>query len=121
LAFGSWLRRNRRRRDAREQLQAAQAIFETLGVSPWMERAQAGIRASGGTSHRRDTLVFDQLTPQEVQVARLITEGMTNRDAATHLYLSPRTIEFHLRNIYTKLGITSRTELARLEYEGKLA
>lgn len=121
LAFGSWLRRNRRRRDAREQLQAAHAIFESLGASPWQERAQAGIRATGGTSRLRDTLVYDQLTPQEVQVARLITEGMTNRDAATHLFLSPRTVEYHLRNIYTKLGITSRTELARLDHEGRLA
>ncbi len=112
LAFGEYLRRVRRRVDAREHLRAAHAVFEQLGAGPWAERTVQELRASGETARRRDRANDAELTPQERQVATLVRQGLSNRDAASQLFLSPRTVDFHLRNVFAKLGITSRAELA---------
>jgi DNA-binding CsgD family transcriptional regulator len=117
LAFGEFLRRTRRRVDAREHLRAALDGFEALGATPWAERARVELRASGQTARRRDPSTRIELTPQELQVAHVVAEGLSNRDAAARLFVSPRTIDFHLRNVFTKLGITSRVELARLDLD----
>jgi DNA-binding CsgD family transcriptional regulator len=115
LAFGEHLRRARRRVDARTHLRAALAVFDDLGAAGWAERARTELRASGETARRRDADTDTSvLTPQELQVATLVARGLPNRDAAAQLFVSPRTIEFHLRNIFGKLGITSRAELARI-------
>ena len=114
LALGEYLRRNRRRTDARVPLREALDTFETLGASFWAERARQELRASGETARRGADLVATELTPQEAQVAALVRQGLSNKDVAARLFISPRTVDFHLRNVYTKLGITSRTELAAL-------
>ena len=114
LAFGEWLRRNRRRVDARGHLRAALAIHEELGAAPMAERAAQELRASGETARRRDVSTTTDLTAQERQVAALVQQGLSNKDAAARLFVSPRTIDFHLRNVFTKLGVTSRGELAQV-------
>jgi ATP/maltotriose-dependent transcriptional regulator MalT len=115
LAFGSHLRRVRQRVVARDHLRAALEAFESLGSTPWAERARTELRASGETARRRDPSTINQLTAQELQVVRLVARGMTNREVATQLFVSPRTIDFHLRNVYSKLGIASRNQLAALD------
>jgi DNA-binding CsgD family transcriptional regulator len=115
LALGERLRRAHRRADARTHLRAALDRFEAIGAEAWAGRARAELRASGERARRRDPSTLDQLTAQEVQIVQLVAEGRTNRDVAGQLFLSPRTIDFHLRNVFRKLGITSRTELARMD------
>jgi DNA-binding CsgD family transcriptional regulator len=116
LNWGERLRRSGRRVDAREHLRAAHDVFELLGAEPWAERARAELRASGETARRRNLSTLDELTPQELQVLREIAAGATYRQAAQSLFLSPKTIEYHLHKIYRKLGIESRHQLvARLE------
>ena len=100
--------------ESREHLRAAFAGFEALGAEPWAERAAAELRASGETARKRDPSTIDQLTPQELQIVRFVAEGLSNKEVAAQLYLSPRTIDYHLRNVFAKLGITSRTQLAHL-------
>jgi len=117
LLFGEFLRRERRRVEAREHLRAALERFERLGATPWAERARAELRASGETARKRDPSTLLQLTPQELQVARFVAEGLSNKEVAAQLFLSPRTVDAHLRNVFSKLGITSRTQLARLDLE----
>jgi DNA-binding CsgD family transcriptional regulator len=117
LLYGEALRRARRRVDAREHLRAAFTTFEQLGASPWAERAGTELRASGETARQRDPSTLDQLTPQELQIVRFVGQGATNRDVAAQLFLSPRTIDYHLRQIFTKLGISSRAELIRLHVD----
>jgi DNA-binding NarL/FixJ family response regulator len=85
-----------------------------VGTPLWEERAEAELRATGETARRRDPSLLDQLTPQELQIAGLVSDGMTNREIAARLYLSPRTIDYHLRKVFSKLGLSSRTELARM-------
>jgi DNA-binding CsgD family transcriptional regulator len=114
LLFGEHLRRQRRRADARSQLRAALDAFESFGAAPWADRARAELRATGETAHKRNPSALSQLTPQELQVARLVGEGLSNKEAAAQLFLSPRTIDAHLRSVFAKLGVTSRTQLARL-------
>jgi DNA-binding CsgD family transcriptional regulator len=114
LLYGELLRRQRRRSDARVPLRNALATFEQLGTQPWAERARSELRASGEAARRRDPSTIDQLTPQELQIARFVAEGLSNKEVAAQLFLSPRTIDYHLRNVFAKLGITSRTQLARL-------
>ncbi|HET9420677.1 MAG TPA: helix-turn-helix transcriptional regulator, partial [Nocardioides sp.] len=113
LVVGERLRRARRRKDAREQLREAVAIFDQLGAAPWAERAAAELAATGETAHRRHAGAAESLTPQELQVATLLTDGHTTREAATALFLSPKTVEYHLRKAYLKLGVNSREALAR--------
>jgi DNA-binding CsgD family transcriptional regulator len=115
LAYGEFLRRARRRVDAREQLRAALTILEDVGAAPLAERARTELRASGETARRRDDSTVTKLTAQERQVARHVAQGLSTRDVAAQLFLSPRTIDFHLRNVFAKTGISSRTELARLD------
>jgi DNA-binding CsgD family transcriptional regulator len=111
LAYGECLRRARDRTLAREQLRAALATFERLGADPWADRARNELKASGETLRRRDPTSLDELTPQELQVAHLLAAGRTTRQAAAALFLSPKTVEYHLRHVYIKLGIHSREEL----------
>jgi DNA-binding CsgD family transcriptional regulator len=119
LTYGEFLRRARRRVEAREHLRTALEVFETLGATLWAERAQVELRASGQTARKRDPSTRAELTPQELQIARFVAEGHTNREVAAQLFLSPRTIAFHLRNVYRKLGISSRTALARIELDSE--
>lgn len=112
LAYGSRMRRLKRRVDARPHLRAALATFERLGAVPWADQAAAELRATGETAQRRSATGLDHLTPQELQVARMLAGGRTTREAAAALFLSPKTIEYHLRNVYLKLGVRSRSELA---------
>ena len=114
LLYGEWLRRERRRTDARPHLRVALEAFEQLRVSPWAERARSELRASGETARRRDTSTRDQLTPQELRVADLAAGGMTNAEIGAQLFLSPRTIDYHLRKVFAKLDIASRSDLARV-------
>ncbi|MFI7441822.1 helix-turn-helix transcriptional regulator [Nonomuraea indica] len=115
LLYGEWLRRARRATDARTQLRAALQAFEQLGAVPWAERARTELRATGESVLTRAAPdVLDRLTPQELHVARLAAQGLTNRDIGARLFISPRTAGYHLSNAYHKLGINSRTELARL-------
>jgi ATP/maltotriose-dependent transcriptional regulator MalT len=117
LAFGEFLRRARRPREARQHLRAALDGFEALGGELWAERARVELRASGQTARRRAADTRDQLTEQELQITHFVAQGLSNREVAAQLFLSPRTIAAHLRNIFRKLGISSRTELARLHLE----
>jgi DNA-binding CsgD family transcriptional regulator len=117
LLYGEHLRRSRRRTDARSQLRAALDSFERLGAEPWAERARSELRASGETARKRDPSTLSQLTPQELQVAHLVADGLSNKEVAAQLFLSPRTIDAHLRSVFAKLGITSRTQLARLHVQ----
>jgi DNA-binding CsgD family transcriptional regulator len=117
LAFGEFLRRARRSRDAREHLRAALDGFAALGAELWAERARVELRASGQSARRRVADTRDQLTEQELQIAHFVAQGLSNREVAAQLFLSPRTIAAHLRSIFRKLGISSRTELARLHLE----
>jgi DNA-binding CsgD family transcriptional regulator len=114
LLYGEHLRRLRRRTDARVHLRAALEAFERFRAEPWAERARTELRASGETARRRDPMTVDQLTPQELQIARFVAQGLANKEVASQLFLSPRTIDSHLRNVFAKLGIKSRTQLARL-------
>jgi DNA-binding CsgD family transcriptional regulator len=113
LAYGTRLRRQRPAA-ARSELRAAADTFTALGARPWAERADSELRAAGESRRRAKDDGIDQLTPQELQVARLVAEGLSNRDIAARLFLSPRTISTHLYRIYPKLGVASRTELATL-------
>jgi DNA-binding CsgD family transcriptional regulator len=113
LLYGEWLRRERRRTDARGHLRTALELFRTLGAVPWAERAEAELRATGETARKRDMSAVEQLTPQELQIAGLVSEGLSNKEIAAQLFLSPRTVDYHLRKVFTKLGITSRAELIR--------
>jgi DNA-binding CsgD family transcriptional regulator len=112
LLHGARLRRARRRSDARELLRRALDCFERLGARPWADLAAAELEATGETVARRDGDERDALTPRELQIALLLGEGRTTRETAAALFLSPKTVEYHLRHVYTKLGITSRVELA---------
>ena len=113
LAYGERLRRARQRINAREQLRIALATFERLDARPWAERARAELAASGETLRRTDPSTLDELTPQELQIALLLASGKTTREAAAAFFLSPKTIEYHLRHVYRKLGVSSRDGLAR--------
>jgi DNA-binding CsgD family transcriptional regulator len=116
LLYGEWLRRARRKTDARDHLHAALETFERLGAAPWADRARAELHAAG--TPRASTTVtanpgpLTQLTPQELQITRLAAHGLSNRDIAAQLFLSPRTIGYHLYKAYPKLGIATRAELA---------
>ncbi|WP_329002641.1 LuxR C-terminal-related transcriptional regulator [Kribbella sp. NBC_00709] len=112
LAYGAWLRRVRRRIDARTQLRLAVEGFDALGARGWADQAAAELKATGETARRRVPSTADELTPQERQIAVLLADGNSIREAAARLFLSPKTVEYHLRKVYTKLGIHSRTELA---------
>jgi DNA-binding CsgD family transcriptional regulator len=111
LAYGARLRRAGLRVRARERLRAAHETFDALGAKPWADLARAELAATGETARRRDAAGLDELTPQELQISLLLAEGRTTRETAAALFLSPKTIEYHLRNVYRKLAIRSRDEL----------
>jgi DNA-binding CsgD family transcriptional regulator len=114
LAYGEVLRRSGRRVDARGFLRASLETFDELGAAPWSDRARRELRASGETARARDTSMALDLTPQEQHVVRLVKQGLSNRDVAGRLFLSPRTVEYHLSHVYQKLGVRSRGELVGL-------
>src|SRR5262249_52761628 len=105
LLYGEWLRRDRHRREARQHLRRAADLFRQVGAPPWEERAEGELRATGEKARKRDPSTLDELTPQELQIAGLVASGMTNRQVAEQLYLSPRTIDYHLRKVFSKLGL----------------
>jgi DNA-binding CsgD family transcriptional regulator len=111
LAYGEWLRRHRRALESRDHLRVARDMFDALGAIPWSERARRELRAAGETSRHRDPDARDQLTPQELQIAQLAADGLTNREIGQRLYLSHRTVSSHLHRIFPKLGIAARSEL----------
>jgi DNA-binding CsgD family transcriptional regulator len=113
LAYGSRLRRSRQRIRARVELRAAIDAFDRLGADPWAELARIELAASGERARRRGESALRQLTPQELQVAMLLAERRTTREAAAALFLSPKTVEYHLRNIYRKLDVSTRDELIK--------
>ncbi len=113
LCFGERLRRAGRRVEAREQLRAALATFERLGATPWEDRARTELRASGERLRRRELDEAEELTPQELQIAIHVAEGKSNKDVGAALFISHKTVEFHLGRIYRKLSIHSRGELIR--------
>ncbi|HEY2443929.1 MAG TPA: AAA family ATPase [Streptosporangiaceae bacterium] len=112
LAYGERLRRARNRVLAREQLRAALDVFERLDARPWADRARTELAASGETRRQRGPSTIDELTPQELRIALLLAGGKTTRETAAALFLSPKTVEYHLRHVYQKLDIHSRDELA---------
>jgi DNA-binding CsgD family transcriptional regulator len=111
LTYGEWLRREGRRVDAREQLRDAHDVFSSMGAAGFADRAQRELRATGEKVRQRRADVRDELTPQQLQVARLARDGRTNSEIAAKLFLSPRTVEWHLRQVFSKLGIRSRVQL----------
>jgi DNA-binding CsgD family transcriptional regulator len=114
LAYGEWLRRERRRTEARVQLRGALDAFEGLGARLWAARARGELDATGEKARKRDVSTLEDLTPQELRIAQLVAEGASNRDVAAQLFVSHKTVEYHLRRVFQKLGVTSRVELARL-------
>jgi DNA-binding CsgD family transcriptional regulator len=112
LLYGEWLRRERRRRDARDQLGRAYEIFDSIGAEAFAERARIELRASGGQARERAVEVRDPLTAQEALIARLASEGASNPEIAAQLFISPATVAYHLRKVFPKLGISSRKQLA---------
>ncbi|GAB3416551.1 ATP-binding protein [Flindersiella endophytica] len=115
LLYGEWLRRARRRAEAREHLDVARRLFDHLGARPWAERATGELAAIGGSRQQRAAPAkASRLTPQELQIAELAAAGLSNRDIAAQLFLSPRTVAYHLYKVYPKLDIRSRAELSKV-------
>jgi DNA-binding CsgD family transcriptional regulator len=112
LLYGEWLRRERRRTDARAELRKAHELFSDFGMEAFAERARIELEATGEHARKRTVETRDQLTPQEEQISRLVAQGQTNREIAAQLFISPSTVEYHLRKVFRKLGVKSRTQLA---------
>jgi DNA-binding CsgD family transcriptional regulator len=122
LLYGEWLRREGRRADAREQLRTARHLFDAIGMEAFAERARRELLATGEKARKRSPGMREELTPQEEQIARLARDGLSNPEIGAQLFVSARTIEWHLRNVFTKLGITSRKQLPKaLSERGPLA
>jgi DNA-binding CsgD family transcriptional regulator len=111
LLYGEWLRREKRRTEARQQLRRAYEALAAMGIVGFAERARRELHATGETVRKRDAATVIELTAQEAQIARLAREGLSNPEISTRLFISPRTVEWHLRKVFTKLGITSRRQL----------
>jgi DNA-binding CsgD family transcriptional regulator/tetratricopeptide (TPR) repeat protein len=114
LLYGEWLRRESRRVDARVQLRTAHELFVAIGMEAFAERARSELQATGERVRRRAVETRDDLTAQELQISRLARDGLSNPEIGARLFLSPRTVEWHLRKVFTKLGIRSRQELSRM-------
>ena len=112
LLYGEWLRRERRRAEARDQLRTAHELLDAMGMAAFAERARRELRATGETARKRvDASTDQQLTAQERQIAQLARNGMSNPEIGTRLFISPRTVQYHLKNVFAKLGISSRNQL----------
>jgi ATP/maltotriose-dependent transcriptional regulator MalT len=111
LLYGEWLRREGRRADARGELRTAYEVLSELGLRAFAERARHELLATGETVRKRSVETVNELTTQEAQIAGLARDGLTNPEIAAQLFLSPRTVEWHLRKTFAKLGITSRRQL----------
>ena len=111
LLYGEWLRRHGRRSAAREQLRTAYEMLDAMGIAAFAERARRELVATGETARKRTTVTADGLTAQETQIAMLACHGHSNPEISTQLFISPRTVEWHLRKVFGKLGISSRKEL----------
>jgi ATP/maltotriose-dependent transcriptional regulator MalT len=118
LLYGEWLRREARRAEARTQLRTAHGMFAAIGMEAFAERARGELAAAGETARQRTTDARDMLTPQEAQIAQLARDGLSNPEIAAQLFLSPRTVEWHLRKVFTKLEISSRQQLQRALPDG---
>ena len=115
LVYGEWLRRERRRAEAREELRIAHAMFASMGAEAFAERAARELTATGEQVRKRNVeSKADRLTGQEGQIALLASEGSSNAEIAAQLFISPRTVEYHLHKVFTKLDITSRGQLPRV-------
>jgi DNA-binding CsgD family transcriptional regulator len=114
LLYGEWLRRDRRRIDAREQLRSAHAMFTAMGAEAFAARAGRELLATGETARKRTDEARDELTAQETQIARLARDGLSNAEIGARLFISPRTVEYHLHKVFTKLGISTRDHLDRV-------
>jgi ATP/maltotriose-dependent transcriptional regulator MalT len=112
LLYGEWLRREKRRVDARAELRTAHMQFTSIGMEAFAERARTELLATGENVRKRTVETFEDLTAQELHIARLARDGLSNPDIGARLFLSPRTVEWHLRKVFGKLGIRSRHELA---------
>ena len=122
LLYGEWLRRERRRMDAREQLRRAHEMLSDMGAEAFAERARRELAATGETVRKRSVETRDQLTAQEAQIARLARDGLSNPEIGARLFISPRTVEYHLHKVFTKLRIGSRIQLdGALPSEPRLA
>ena len=115
LLYGEWLRRERRRIDARAQLRIAHEMLDAMGMEAFAERARRELQATGETARKRPVQTGDQeLTAQEAQIARMARDGLSNPEIASRLFISARTVQYHLRKVFTKLGISSRSQLDRV-------
>jgi DNA-binding CsgD family transcriptional regulator len=114
LVYGEWLRREKRRLEARDQLRAAHDTFTDIGAEAFAERARRELQATGETARKRSEATRDQLTPQEARIARLARDGLSNPEIGAQLFISPRTVQYHLHKVFAKLDVTSRNQLGRV-------
>jgi ATP/maltotriose-dependent transcriptional regulator MalT len=121
LLYGEWLRREGRRGEARDELRRAQSMLAEMGIAAFAERARRELQATGGKMRRRRASAPGTLTTQEAQIARLVQQGLSNPEIGTRLFLSARTVEWHLRNVFGKVGISSRRQLRDIDLDAHVA